>query len=69
MTPSPIVKEPEWVGNCLWSHDLELLVYMPDTLLPRRTEREDNFNRMLCPVSPFDFLEETLRVDRHYLET
>lgn len=68
MPPSPTIKDGD---RCFWSSDLELMYYVPDPFVPTKPERIDNLNRMLCPVSPFDFMEHGLddKFRRHYLET
>lgn len=60
-----------WIGNALWSPDKVLLVYMPEMHLPERPDYQDNLRRMLDPVSPIDFLDDSLdrQFMRNYLET
>lgn len=59
-----------WVGNSLWLK-AELVFYMPEASVPPRSEFYDNMNRMLCPVSPVDFMGDSLDREffHHYLET
>ena len=66
---SPTVKDG-WIGNCLW-RGRELVVYLSNHTPPPHYEYLDNLSRMLCPVSPVDFMDDALdrRFLRYYEET
>lgn len=63
---SPTVTE--WIGNAMWQGQ-ELACHSHN--LPTNHTYLDNLSRMLCPVSPIDFMDEALdlKFARHYLET